>query len=215
MNEPITKWWFYIYKAIEEFMHNDQETVEFLQTIRKFVMQSNLAEFENRLELLFTFHCHVVHLKPTKRTEVILNVLWNVHQYYVQFLPSVQEKIKNLRAPIEKKLKDYVKIVRWKDINYWAIKETLMKTHKTLHKQMREFQEVLNQPVLQLLCTVTTKTVENSGIWDRPQRQSPKSYHYSLEPSMYISKKTNFYVSTQLEAIVSSKHTLQTAYVHF
>jgi midasin (ATPase involved in ribosome maturation) len=66
--------------------------------------------------------------------------LWNVYNYFQQFSLTVSNKIKDLRAPIEKKLKDYVKIVRWKDINYWAIKETVDKSHKTLHKYVREFQ---------------------------------------------------------------------------
>lgn len=197
MNEPITKWWFYIYKAIDEFINTDTVTneKEFLTTIKTFMLQSNLAEYEKRLELLYTFHCHVIHLIRTKRTEIVVNVLWNAHQYFMQFLPNILDKIKDLRTPIEKKLKDYVKIVRWKDISYWAIKETLIKTHKTLHKHMREYEDVLKQPVLAQLRNVTSKSLENVGIWDRPQRQLPKSYHYSMDPSMYMAKKSHSKVS--------------------
>lgn len=196
MNDPITKWWFYIYNAIEEFIKNDDATEkEFVTTIKQFMLQSNLAEYEKRLELLYTFHCHVIHLNRTKRTEIVINVLWNVHLYYNQFLTNVHDKIKDLRAPIEKKLKDYVKIVRWKDISYWAIKETLTKTHKTLHKHMREFEDVLKQSVLTHLSNVTSKSLESIGIWDRPKRQSPKSYHYTMDSSMYMAKQSHSKVS--------------------
>lgn len=68
------------------------------------------------------------------------SVLWNMHEYFKQFVPNVEQKISELRQPIEKKLKEYVKIVKWKDISYWAIKDTLEKTHKTLHKHMKEFE---------------------------------------------------------------------------
>lgn len=73
-------------------------------------------------------------------SDVIIAVLWNLYNYYAQFISNVETKIKNLRSPIEKKLKDFVKIARWNDINYWAVKETVEKTHKILHKYIKEFE---------------------------------------------------------------------------
>lgn len=123
-------------------------------------------------------------------SENFVSILYNVHAYFAQFKGTVTQKIKELRAPIEKKLKDYVKIVRWKDISYWAIKETLQKTHRTLHKHMREFQQVLNQPVQPFLTNYLTKDVPNLGIWDRPQRHLPKVYHYTMDSHSYVVKQT-------------------------
>lgn len=88
-------------------------------------------------------------------------------------------------------MKDYVKIVRWKDISYWAIKETLHKTHKTLHKHMREFQQILQQPVQPFLTNYLTKDIPNQGIWDRPQRHLPKVYHYTMDSLSYIVKQNS------------------------
>lgn len=123
-------------------------------------------------------------------SETFVSILYNVHAYFSQFKESVTQKIKELRAPIEKKLKDYVKIVRWKDISYWAIKETLQKTHRTLHKHMREFQQVLDQPVQPFLTNYHPKDVQNLGIWDRPQRHLPKVYHYTMDSQSYVVKNT-------------------------
>lgn len=119
-----------------------------------------------------------------------MSILWNLYAYFLQFKEAVAKKIKDLRSPIEKKLKDYVKIVQWKDISYWAIKETLQKTHKTLHKYMREFQHVLNQPVQPFLTNYDSKDFQNVGIWDRPQRHIPKVYHYTMDSSSYIVKQS-------------------------
>jgi midasin (ATPase involved in ribosome maturation) len=69
-----------------------------------------------------------------------MNVLWNVHRYYSQFSEAVAARIRDLRLPIEKKLKDCVKIFRWDDISHWAIKEAIKKIHKTLHKHIKQFQ---------------------------------------------------------------------------
>jgi midasin len=69
-----------------------------------------------------------------------MNILWNVFRYYSQFSEAVRARIRELRSPIEKKLKDCVKIFRWDDISHWAIKEAIKKVHKTLHKHIRQFQ---------------------------------------------------------------------------
>ena len=125
---------------------------------------ANLGEYEMRLELLYAFHCQLVHVDQTdKQGElilkndssnlfcqfirlpirqkkllgrliavhhstkeilivffvfemnsdnftqflpgVLLRMLWNVYQYYKQFLTNVQEQIHKVRQPIEKQLK--------------------------------------------------------------------------------------------------------------
>lgn len=76
----------------------------------------------------------------TLLTEIVINILWNIHEYFKQFLPNVEAKIKELKSPIDRKLKDYVKIVKWKDISYWSVKDTIEKTQKALHKHIREFE---------------------------------------------------------------------------
>ena len=69
----------------------------------------------------------------------LMNVLWNVYHYYCQFSEAVSARIRNLRSPIEKKLKDCVKIFRWDDISHWAIREAVTKIRKTLHKHIKQF----------------------------------------------------------------------------
>jgi midasin (ATPase involved in ribosome maturation) len=69
----------------------------------------------------------------------LMNVLWNVYHYYSQFSEAVVARIRNLRSPIEKKLKDCVKIFRWDDISHWAIREATTRIHKTLHKHIKQF----------------------------------------------------------------------------
>lgn len=113
---------------------------ELIDTIQTFITKSNLAEFQARLELLYIFHCYASYFEKTQESEMFINILWNLFKYFDLFTVSITNKIKDLRSPIEKKLKDYVKIVKWKDISYWAVKETIDKSHKTLHKYMREFQ---------------------------------------------------------------------------
>ena len=37
-------------------------------------------------------------------------------------------------------LQGFVKIARWSEMNYWALKESTEKTHRTVHKHARAFQ---------------------------------------------------------------------------
>jgi midasin len=108
---------------------------------------SSLAEFEARLELILTFHCHAYYLNAGVERDNLLAISWNIYKYYTQFLADVNIKINLIKVPIEKKLKDFVKIARWNDISYWAVKETIEKTHRTLHKFIKEFENGLKEPV--------------------------------------------------------------------
>lgn len=118
-----------------------------IESLETFMSESSLVEFEARLDLLRTFHCHIFYLDPSAARDELLAISWNVHNYYSQFLPDINSKINSIKAPIEKKLKDFVKIARWNDISYWAVKETVDKTHRTLHKFTKEFENALKEKV--------------------------------------------------------------------
>lgn len=67
--------------------------------------------------------------------------MWNIYKYYNQFSDMVSQKIKEKRSPIEKKLRDFVKICTWeRDLSYWAVKNLVDKAHRTLYKHIKEFE---------------------------------------------------------------------------
>ncbi|VEN38895.1 unnamed protein product, partial [Callosobruchus maculatus] len=190
MNEPISKWWLYIYNICDQFITKSISETDLIQTLQTFMTKSNLAEFQSRLDLLYVFHCHATQLPKSDEIQSLISIFWNLYCYFEQYSQTISNKIKDLRSPIEKKLKDYVKIVRWKDINYWAIKETIDKSHRTLHKYMREFRDILQQPVMPHLHNLEIGTRETEGIWDRPQRQNPSIHHYTLEADIYVARQS-------------------------
>uniref|UniRef100_A0A8W8MR76 Midasin n=1 Tax=Magallana gigas TaxID=29159 RepID=A0A8W8MR76_MAGGI len=162
-----SKWWFHVYRLTQsacvqdEYEKDDEDEVSFAEVpraLKEFLERSSLGEFEARLGILRSFHCHAMYLgtedsvdrKPAYQDQM-MKLLWNLHQFYSQFLPMVREKIQRLRQPIEKELKGFVKIARWTDMNYWALKQTTEKTHRALHKQMKAFQAMLDEPVQGIL----------------------------------------------------------------
>ncbi|XP_050309360.1 midasin [Anthonomus grandis grandis] len=190
MTKPLSKWWLYMYNLSTQYITQKQVSeADLVNLLQAFITKSPLAEFPGRLNLILEFHLKAVALPRTAETESFINILWNVYNYFNQFSMTIANKMKDLRSPIEKKLKDYVKIVKWKDVSYWSVKDTVDKSHKILHKFVREYKEALSQPVTQFLTNPPSESAtESVGIWDRPQRQNPKAYHYTLDADCYIVK---------------------------
>ncbi|XP_031717306.1 midasin isoform X2 [Anarrhichthys ocellatus] len=154
--EKSTKHWFSIYQLVERYLEehrtdaNTGEEVECLSlssvssTLQAFMEGSSLGEFHTRLGMLMGFHCHLLLIPNQPGQESLSSLLWNLHKYYSQFSDCIQTKIGKLRQPIEKELKDFVKISKWNDVSFWSIKQSVDRTHRTLFKFVRKLQEALN-----------------------------------------------------------------------
>ncbi|XP_043500763.1 midasin [Polistes fuscatus] len=209
MRSQTSKWWFYLYALIESYMFKSTSTItanvvkenesiskeKLIELLERFINESSLAEFETRLILLLTFHCHVLYFNPSVEREDLLAILWNIYHYYKQFIADVNIKIQSLKAPIEKKVKDFVKIVRWNDITYWSIKETVDKTHRTLHKFVKEYENSLKQSVLSYL-TVTAKN-SNADLGNNLKADHAQK-EYVINPNDFVLPETTIKdISTQ------------------
>ncbi|CAL1534634.1 unnamed protein product [Lymnaea stagnalis] len=158
--EKASQWWFHLYQLTSDFLtgnelvayNKDQKTkVDTLESLKKFMEGATVGEYQVRLQMLLAFHCQVLHMEKCPAQKKLLYMLWNVYQFYKQYLPTIQGEIKKMRTPIDKQLKGFVKIARWSDMNYWALKTSTEKTHRTVHKYIKEYQTVLNQPVKTVL----------------------------------------------------------------
>ncbi|XP_030850211.1 midasin [Strongylocentrotus purpuratus] len=115
--------------------------------LQKLIEGASLGEFTARLKMLLAFHAQTVaSLQSTEETSELSCILWNMYCYYRQFLPAVTMEIENKRKPIERELKDFVKIAKWNDISFWAMKQAVEKTHKTLIKFRKKYEVCLQGP---------------------------------------------------------------------
>jgi len=62
------------------------------------------------------------------------NILKNMHGYYKQFFPRVKRAMELAREPMEKELKDKIKLGRWEDRTYYRLKDTTEMSHRHLAK---------------------------------------------------------------------------------
>ncbi|KAL2723001.1 midasin-like [Vespula maculifrons] len=202
LRSQTSKWWFYLYALIESYVFKsvsmvtssniikENESIDkkkLIELLERFINESPLAEFETRLDLLLTFHCHVLYFQPSVEKEDLLAILWNIHNYYKQFVQDVNTKIQGFKAPIEKKLKDFVKIARWNDISYWSVKETVEKTHRTLHKFVKEYENSLKQNVLS--CLTVTAESSNANLGNDCKGDNAQK-EYIINPNDFIISET-------------------------
>lgn len=92
----------------------------------------------------------------------ISNVLANLHQYYSQFVPAVTDYVTHARAPIEKQLRDHVKLSKWDLSNYWSLKESSDKSHRKVFKLAKDFEQILMTPFNVVLTQVSQSDVPQS-----------------------------------------------------
>uniref|UniRef100_A0A663LMR5 Midasin n=1 Tax=Athene cunicularia TaxID=194338 RepID=A0A663LMR5_ATHCN len=147
--EKSTKHWFSIYQMIEKYVQEQTEQMDLktlVSTLQAFIEGSTLGEFHVRLQALLVFHCHVLLMPQVAEKDILCSILWNLYNYYKQFSESVEGRITELRQPIEKELKEFVKISKWNDVSFWAIKQSVEKIRRTLFKFMKKFEVVLDEP---------------------------------------------------------------------
>lgn len=121
-----------------------------VSVLKQFIESSNFAEFSLRMSLLKSFEHYLHRLSVhTKRRDNLIRIMHNLHLYYDQFRVAITERIKAIRAPIEKKLKEFVKIESYnKDLSYFSMKNNIAKVHRNLHKFLKEFETNLNEKII-------------------------------------------------------------------
>ncbi|XP_067207005.1 midasin [Linepithema humile] len=194
LRSDTSKWWFFLYALVESYItrstKDDAELFtrqKLIESLERFMNESSLVEFESRLNLLLTFHCHVYYFEDSDDRNELSAILWNMYNYYKQFVDDVNARIAALKAPIERKLKDFVKIARWNDFNYWAVKEAVEKTHRSLHKFVKEFQDVLKQNVSSCLIVKSGSYVAEISKDDQNHRK------YAISPEDFtVTKLSQF-----------------------
>ena len=160
-----SRWWYHIYSLWIDYLNKFENENEFckkqvLGTLQKFIEHSNVGEFKARMNIVLCFCGHFdLFLKKALQEDAqdlyayvleIKNMFNNIYEYYSQFVQQVEEHITNNKTPIEKAIKDFIKITKHsndRDLNYYSVQTTAAKAHKTIHKFTKQFKLVLQQPV--------------------------------------------------------------------
>lgn len=167
------EWWFRLYESLilatstlaaegaptEDIeKHFDELSV----LLDQFVQRSQLGHFDRRLQLLASFASLVQDLTDIKTAAEaeffrrLGDLLSNTHAYWSQFSSVVSLHVAKEKEPLEKNIRDFIKLASWKDINVRALKASAEKTHRQLHTCIRKFRAILQQPVEPVLAAFAT-----------------------------------------------------------
>lgn len=163
-------WWFQLFDATIRSMRSASSVgidrgTEHLRSLvgllDQFVRTSTLGDFAARLNLLRSFESYlgtlVVHAPApdTIGMDRVQKVLFNVVAFYGQFANVVAESLNKQQNKIENEIRDFIKLASWKDVNIHALRQSAQKTHRRLHKSIRQFRAVLRQPVDPILAAAS------------------------------------------------------------
>ncbi|EMS12723.1 midasin, putative [Entamoeba histolytica HM-3:IMSS] len=151
-------WFVNVWKMVQEYIAsegNEQYELQFLESMNQFVYKCNYGQFNERIHLL------EILIKLTQKIfEINGNNQWNkvnvmfiqIKEYYSLFKTRINEQIEQSIKPIIEKIKDFIKLTKWNDINYAKLQDQTEKSNRKLFAFTKEFDNLLKesiQPIVQ------------------------------------------------------------------
>ena len=143
-------WWFNFYINLEsiDIYKDDQSRNQLINSVKKYFENSSLGQFHIRLNILQSFinQLKLNSDKTCPTTEYILIAFENLFNFYNSFSVKVSKAIELEKSPIEKEIKEFVKISKWNPNNFWSLKSSLNKSHRQLYGYMKKYEQILYKP---------------------------------------------------------------------
>nr|XP_019536538.2 midasin [Aedes albopictus] len=181
----------------EEVEEGTVKIDDLIHVLKQFMESSNYAEYTTRLRILKSFEQYLMYLnyEDNRKKETIIAVLHNLHMYYDQFSNEIEEFIKTKRAPIEKKLKDFVKIESFnKDLSYFSMRNNIARVHRQLHKFLKEFETEIRAKILPVFTPKDPAAEINDA-----EAQKGKHLRSEAKITYYMVDVKNFMASLKLK----------------
>ena len=193
---------------------------ELTKTVDTFMLTATLGQFSERLNMLDAF-ANQLNTRPSVSDDesgkhfIVARMITAVQRYYGQFQSVLEAKLQDLRHPIEKKLKDEVKLAKWDEQSYYALADAAERNHRKLMRFLREYDSVLDQPIFTILEKYQCSGIRaTDSLESEPTTKVPtfKVMFPSCESEKFIeSDQANKVVNALL---VSSHNGVASKYIH-
>uniref|UniRef100_A0A182LZE9 DNA methyltransferase 1-associated protein 1 n=1 Tax=Anopheles culicifacies TaxID=139723 RepID=A0A182LZE9_9DIPT len=134
-------------EEMEDVAEDGVTIQDVIKVLKQFMESSNYAEYGLRLRVMKSFEQYLHYLDERQfgcdksKRDTLIAALYNIHMYFDQFSEEIEEHVRTKRVPIEKKLKDFVKIESFnKDLSYFSMRNNIARVHRQLHKFLKEFE---------------------------------------------------------------------------
>lgn len=223
VQEKSYKYWFFIYNLIHEYLTGstnrafnydnfeiNEETIdnentnhlksnEILSILKQFIEKSNYGDFSLRMKMIKSFELYLnlmLNTKESQKIHTLIAILHNLYEFFEQFAPTIEAAVKQIRTPIEKKLKEFVKIESYnKDLSYFGMKNNIAHVHRNLHKFLKEYEGLLIASIAPVFLYKSKLDEEITLEHD----DKGKNLRYETKVKYYMIEVRNFMVSPTLK----------------
>lgn len=150
---------------------------DLFSTLDAYVRSCSIGQYESRLLIIYSF-CSQLFMEfwgvrasadgsasasAKKSTYALATMLYHLYRYYEQHLGYMGRQWSGLKAPIQRKLIEYVKICRWDEQTYYSLAESAEKSHRKLMKYVRDYDAVLTVPMQTIIDASTDNGISKEG----------------------------------------------------
>lgn len=168
-------------------------TKQVVNVLKQFIESANFAEFSTRMRILKSFEQYLHHLDCgtvlNRRKNTLISILHNLHLYFEQFAGEVDERVKQMRSGVEKKLKEFVKVESYsKYLSYFSQEANISAVHRKLHKFLKEYEQLLCERVAATVFMLKANQMAdiNNVVDGKQLRVSNKVIHYMVDVRHFL-----------------------------
>uniref|UniRef100_M4C1N6 Midasin n=1 Tax=Hyaloperonospora arabidopsidis (strain Emoy2) TaxID=559515 RepID=M4C1N6_HYAAE len=154
-----------------EFMNNLFETLD------AYIRSCSIGQYETRLLVVYSFCAQLlmelwspstarkstVDLTAASSKHALASMLYHLCSYYGQHVGYLERHRSGLKAPIQRKLVEFVKICRWDEQTYYSLAESAEKSHRKLMKFVRNYDTVLTVSMQTIIDASTDSGISKEG----------------------------------------------------
>ncbi|KAH8389019.1 hypothetical protein KR200_005635 [Drosophila serrata] len=175
------------------------ELPQVVRILRQFVEASCYGDFHIRLQLLHGFEMYLHNVERAGKIEglpPLIAALHNLQLYFSQFAGDVADAVKFKRSPIEKKLKEFVKIQSYsKDLSYFSMRNSVASVHRNLNKFLKEYRLALQEKISEVF---------------QPKDSTAKDYTFGSDKGKGLRNYNKMkYLNTERQQFVASEKLLE------
>ncbi|KAG6613327.1 Midasin-like protein [Phytophthora cinnamomi] len=147
------------------------------ETLDAYIRSCPIGQYETRLLVVYSF-CAQLFMEMWSPSErhgssntlasksskyALANMLYHLYRYYGQHLGYLERQWSSMKAPIQRKLVEFVKICRWDEQTYYSLAESAEKSHRKLMKFVRDYDAVLTVSMQTVIDASTDSGITKDG----------------------------------------------------
>lgn len=131
---------FPLFEAFNKFLEDEIQEDKIILMLIDWIQNATLVDFNFRLFsgdlLAFYINQELRNVKKLSNLSLRINIIIN---YFKIFEEKISNQFITKKNEIETKLKDFVEIFKYNDLNLWSVKQSTQKVHAQLFRIIKSF----------------------------------------------------------------------------